>query len=107
MRRAAKVDSNQPAIVAALRKLGCSVHPTHRLGEGFPDIAVGYGGITMLDEIKDGSKPPSAQKLTEDEQKFWDTWTGGVYLIRNEQDAVNMANTMQRWAAFVHSTSCK
>lgn len=97
MRRAAKVDSNQPEIVEYLRSLGCSVWHTHQLGKGFPDIAVGFGGVTMLAELKDGSKPISAQKLTPDEEKFRITWKGCVYLIRSEEDAKNMVNTMKRW----------
>jgi len=41
MRRAARTDSNQAAIVAAFRDLGCSVFTLHTVGRGFPDLAVG------------------------------------------------------------------
>ena len=53
MRRAAKVDQNQEAIVEALRASGWLVHSTARLGAGFPDI-VAYkasSGVRLI-EIK-------------------------------------------------------
>jgi hypothetical protein len=39
-----------------------------------------------LIEVKDGSKVPSAQKLTEAEQEFFDTWRGGTAVIINSVD---------------------
>lgn len=98
MRRAARVDANQPEIVAALRNLGCSVLDMSRLGGGAPDIAVGYGGLTILAEIKDGKKPPSERKLTKAQVEWRQTWTGGVRLIQGVEDALETANTLRRWA---------
>jgi hypothetical protein len=46
-RRAAKVDSNQPAIVDELRRCGYSVEVNH------DDILVGYQGRTYWYEIKE------------------------------------------------------
>lgn len=86
MRRAAKVDANQSAIVKRFRMLGASVAPTHTVGRGFPDIAVGYRGATYLAEIKDGDKVPSKRKLTKDEQVWHDEWRGHVAVICNEAD---------------------
>lgn len=40
MRRRAKVDANQEAIVDAYRVAGWSVRSTAPLGEGFPDLVV-------------------------------------------------------------------
>lgn len=88
-----KVDANQPAIVEAIRRAGATVMDMHILGEGKPDIAIGHGGLTIIAEIKDGDK-----KLTPDEQEFHNTWTGGVYLIRNVEDALNAVATLRRWA---------
>jgi hypothetical protein len=48
MRRAAKVDNNQKTLVAAFRGMGASVRHTHMIGDGFPDIAVGYANKTVL-----------------------------------------------------------
>lgn len=75
-RYAAKVDANQSEIVAALRAAGATVTPTHSAGEGFPDLAVGFRGQSFLIEVKDGSKPPSARKLTPDQQKWHAAWRG-------------------------------
>jgi hypothetical protein len=98
MRRAARVDSNPGDIIAALRRVGCTVLDMSRLGGGAPDIAIGYGGLTMLAEIKDGSKAPSARRLTEDEQKFHNTWTGGVRVIQCVEDAMEAASVVRAWA---------
>jgi len=88
MRRAAAVDANQSEIVKALRGIGATVSLTHRLGEGFPDICVGYHGRNILMEIKDGSKPPSARKLTKPEQAWHDAWRGQVVIVESVDDAL-------------------
>jgi len=36
--------------------------------------------------VEDGRKPPSARKLTEAEQKFFDEWRGGLLAIVNNVD---------------------
>lgn len=86
MRRAAKVDKNQAAIVDALRKLGASVASTAAIGKGFPDLVVGIHGRTFLCEIKDGAKPPSARKLTDDQVKFKADWKGDWTLLESIED---------------------
>lgn len=86
MRRAARVDQNQGNIVDALRKTGGSVLSLAAHGRGCPDVLFGYGGRTFLCEIKDGSKPPSARKLTDDQVKFRDEWKGDYTLLENTQD---------------------
>lgn len=89
MRRAAKVDANQAKIVDALRKAGASVHPMHSVGDGFPDLCVGYRGLNFLMEVKDGSKPPSARKLTKDQQEFHALWGGQVAVVLSVEEAIN------------------
>jgi len=82
MRYANRVDENQSDIVKALRKAGATVRII-TMGDGVPDLLVGYQGYTLLLEVKDGKKPPSARSLTEAEQKFFNEWTGGMLAIVN------------------------
>jgi hypothetical protein len=56
------------------------------MGDGVPDLLVGYRGYTLLLEVKDGNKPPSARELTPAEQKFFDEWTGGLLAVVNNVD---------------------
>lgn len=93
MRRAAKVDANQSAIVAALRGLGALVEPMHAVGGGFPDLLVMHRGRTFLVEVKDGGKPPSARKLTPDQV----TWHAAaesrgipVHIVKSEAEAIEL-----------------
>jgi hypothetical protein len=88
MRRAAKVDANQAEIVEALRRIGASVQPLHAVGQGCPDLLVGWRGIVSLLEVKDGSKPPSARKLTEDQVKWHAEWRGQVAVVENVEQAI-------------------
>ena len=93
VRRAAKVDRNQPEIVEALRKAGCRVQPLHMVGKGCPDILAARGGRLVLMEIKDGAKPPSARKLTADEQAWHDLWAdvrtaGALVVVASADEAL-------------------
>jgi hypothetical protein len=74
---ARRVDANQDQIVSALRACGATVRVISQ-GDGIPDLLVGYRGYTMLLEVKDGRKPPSARELTPAEEKFFKDWTGGI-----------------------------
>ena len=87
MRRASAVDANQPAVVAALRKIGASVTPLHAVGKGVPDLLVGYRHQTWLIEVKDGAKPPSARGLTPDQIEWHATWRGGPVVVVTDADA--------------------
>lgn len=86
MRRAAKVDANQTAIVSALRAAGATVQSLAPVGHGCPDLLVGHQGSTYLMECKDGRKPPSARELTTDQIAWHLLWRGGVCLVVNSPD---------------------
>lgn len=83
-----KTDKNQKEIVAALRKIGCSVFPTHEVGRGFPDLTVGFRGRTVLVECKDGTLPPSRKKLTTDEKLFHFGWRGEAIIVYSVDEAI-------------------
>jgi len=90
VRRASKTDTNQSAIVAALRTVGCSVLPLHSVGKGCPDLLVAsapYGEMVLI-EVKDGDKPPSARKLTPDQVEFHATWRGRIAVVCNVKEAL-------------------
>ena len=87
MRRAAKVDANQEQVVEALRAVGASVQTLAAVGKGVPDLLVGYQGKTLLLEIKDGRKPPSERRLTEDQLKWHGAWRGGPLAVVDGPDA--------------------
>lgn len=88
MRRIAKVDANQSEIVAALRKIGASVTPTHQIGNGFVDLVVGWRAKNYLFELKDGTKPPSARRLTDDEAIWFGTWKGEAHVVESAEQAI-------------------
>ena len=88
--RAKRVDANQKETVDALRSVGALVAITSALGNGFPDIVVGFRGRLYLVEIKDGRSPPSATKLTKDEQAFHTKWAGYVHIIYSIDDALTL-----------------
>jgi Holliday junction resolvase len=87
MRVAAKIDANQEQVVLALRAVGASVQTLAAVGKGVPDLLVGYQGKTLLLEVKDGRKPPSARKLTEDQLKWHGAWRGGPLAVVDGPDA--------------------
>ena len=88
-RRAAKVDTNQPEIVKEFRRLGWYVLIISQL-KNCCDIIVSKKGRTIAIEIKDGEKPPSAQKLSEGELKFKSEWQGEYLLVNCIQDVLDI-----------------
>lgn len=92
MRRAAKIDANQREVVKALRAIGCTVAITSSLGDGFPDLVVGYRGRNYLIEVKDGNKPPSRRKLTKDEKQFSESWKGQYAVVESIDEAIGLVN---------------
>lgn len=70
MRRAARVDANQEAVVSALRAAGAYVWII-----GLPvDLLVGFRDRTFLMEIKVGPK----RKFTVLQEDFFNNWHGGT-----------------------------
>lgn len=90
MRRSARVDANHKSIVDALRAIGATVQDLSAVGKGCPDILVGFRGRNMLLEIKDGTKPPSARYLTEDQVAWHAHWRGHVRIANSVAEAMNL-----------------
>lgn len=91
LRRAAKRDSNHPAVVKALRAAGCGVVDLAAVGAGVPDLLVcapTWPHEASLIEVKDGGKPPSARKLTPDQEKFHAAWKGRIFVVTSPDEAL-------------------
>ena len=78
--RARRVDANLSQVVDEFRQLGCSVNVRN---DDLADLDVGFAGRSVIVEVKDGRKPPSARKLTKNQIDKRKTWTGGIQLVEN------------------------
>lgn len=89
MRRAARRDANERRVIDALRACGAYVKQIN--DEGAFDLLVYYRGHTLILEVKDGDKPPSARALTPAEQKFHDEWPGqNLHIVNSEHEALDI-----------------
>ena len=83
MRFRAKVDRNHAEIVKALRAAGRRVLDLSRVGQGCPDILVGWGGHQVLMEIK-----ADKGKLTPQQEAFRASWPCPVVIVRSVGEAL-------------------
>ena len=97
MRKYARQDGNHKAIRSAFERLGCSVADLSPLGDGRPDLLIGFAGLCLCVEVKDGSKPPSARKLTPDEERFRMDWKGGYRIVENIDHVLETVNVLKGW----------
>jgi Holliday junction resolvase len=67
MRRANRVDRNHAELREALKAKGYYVLDCAGHGNGHPDLIGVKNGRVVFGEVKDGSKIPSKQQLTEKE----------------------------------------
>lgn len=94
-RYARRVDRNHSEIVSALRKCGAHVHSTANVGNGFPDLFVGWCGRVFLLEVKDGKA-----KLTDKEIAFHAEWCGyPVHVVRSVEEALTVVGITKTEAA--------
>lgn len=68
-----RVDENQKQIIHTFIALGASVVDLSRVGQGTPDLVIGYKGKTIFVEVKRDAKA----KYTEAQIKFMQNWRGG------------------------------
>lgn len=99
MRYAARVDANLSDIVDAFRALlgKDSVHVTNRDW----DVTIQYAGMTMLIEVKDGDKKPSARRLTQAQKKLHCKLM--IRIVKNVDEAQQAVKTLRTWANFVNA----
>jgi len=83
-RWAKRRDANEPEVIRELLALGCSVFQLDQPA----DLLVGFRGINLLVEVKDGSKPPSQRELTAAQAVFSGEWRGQWIEAKTPQEAV-------------------
>jgi len=92
-RRAARIDANQPEIVDAFRRLGCSVLIISQL-KRCCDLIVSKGQTAAI-EVKDGSLPKSKRQLTEGEMDFMHSWKGLYFIVESLDDVVRVVKELE------------
>ena len=95
--RNAKVDANHQEIVETLRALGASVQSLATVGDGCPDLVVGWRGRNVLLEVKDGAKAPSRRRLTADERRWHASWCGEVVTVSTVEQATAAVFVKGEW----------
>ena len=90
MRTACRKDHNHTAIAEVFSQFGFTVIDTSAFSGRMLDLLVYIGDYHFqFIEIKDGSKPPSARKLTADEVAFMRTHHGHCTVITSVDEAKN------------------
>jgi hypothetical protein len=83
-----RTDANHVAIVKALRQAGASVQSLSNVGDGCPDVLIGFGGKNFLMEIKNGLLRPAKRRLTSSEQAWQANWKGQIVTVKSVEEAL-------------------
>ncbi len=79
--RANKRDKNEPEIIKALEKIGCSVYQL----DDPVDLLVGLAAKCYLLEVKG-----KHGKLTDKQKDFFRDWRGQVRIVRTPEEAIRL-----------------
>jgi hypothetical protein len=90
MRRAAKVDRTHAEIVKVFRQMGASVQDLSAVGKGCPDLLIGFRGVNVLAEIKDGELTEGHRQLTSDQKVWHGSWAGQVAVVKSVGEAAEL-----------------
>lgn len=91
LRRAARIDANQHAIVDELRRVGASVQILAAVGKGCPDIVVGWNQTNYLLELKNPArrnKAGSVRPSDEMHETWHRQWRGQVATVWTAHEAL-------------------
>ena len=83
MRRAAKTDAGQAAIVERLRSIGAWVLHLHAIGKGCPDLLVFANGRPFLLEVKEPGERPNKMQA-----EFMAACPMELHIARSPEEAV-------------------
>jgi len=88
---ARRTDNTHAPIREALRQVGATVLDTHTLGEGFPDLVVGYRHRTFLIECKTirPTREGGSHGESDLQRQLREGWRGADWLVvTSEHDAL-------------------
>lgn len=111
MRRAAKTDATQAAIVRALKAAGCTVLSTAALGHGAPDLIVGYRGRDRFLEVKNppgpqGGVSENGQHRSEIQRMWALGWRGApVVVVTTPLEALAAVGAVKAGGPAGHATA--
>lgn len=74
---------------------GASVASLAPVGQGVPDLLVGWRGANLLMECKDGRRPPSDRQLTLPQQEWIAAWRGAVHVVLSADDALRALGVLK------------
>ena len=89
-----RVDENQKAIVAALKKIGACVIDLSGTGGGVMDLLVIYRSRVLMVEVKNPAKPKADQALTPAQIRVHAEIGGAggeVHIVRTIDEAIALA----------------
>jgi hypothetical protein len=90
-RRAARVDANQAAIVACLRKAGATVQHLHRVADDCPDLLVGYRAQNFVIEVK-----MPKEQLRPGQRAWMESWRGQACVAHSCEEALYSIGALKR-----------
>jgi len=83
-----RTDLNQKELVRTLKQIpGVSVVDLSAVGQGCPDLLVGYKGKNFLFEIKNTR---TKGKLNERQEEWFSAWKGQVCVVRDIDDLLDV-----------------
>lgn len=100
IRRRARIDASQTAIVAELRRIGATVQSIATVGNGCPDLVVGWAGANYLIECKSerarAKKTGKIMRADEQHENWQDTWRGQVATVYTPHEALQAIGVLRR-----------
>lgn len=70
-----------------MRTAGAYVIDTSKMGNGFPDLIVGFRGVTLLMEVKNPKTQYGRAGLNKRQKSWHAGWTGGALSVVDGPEA--------------------
>lgn len=93
MRRSFRKDKNQSSIIRSLKKINASVVDASNIGNGFPDLIIGYHKKTYLIEIKNKDNWYGKKGGSTSQKTFRTDWKGDqIYVFSSIEEIIELLN---------------